>query len=317
MIIGYNFFALEEGAIFDTPICTDHLDELRMGAGTYDEVYVDLDTTVPDTIEKPFMWKIQTIMDAKFKGDLDSGDIGADGFKVTHIQLYRSVEGSDQWDVIGEFEYNPDFNVYNYLDKYVQNGVTYKYAVVPVANEVQGDKLYSDPVHVEYQGIFLTDRDENMKLEYDINLGDVNYNMVSATNEPLNGQYPVVVIGNTKYRSGSLSFMPLSESTVNKYGAGIDPMAEHVNRTKWIDFLSNGKAKVLRMDSGILMLVVTHGVKESHKGEEALRDLAGLNFEYAEIGKLNHENIISHNLLSKAEMSKFTFDDNGQVISGE
>lgn len=94
-------------------------------------------------------------------------------------------------------------------------------------------------------------------------------------------------------------------------------MAEHVNRNKWIDFLTNGKAKVLRMDSGILMLVVTHGVKESHKGEEALRDLAGLNFEYAEIGKLNHENIISNNLLSTAEMSKFTFDDNGQVISGE
>ncbi|MCY8228700.1 hypothetical protein MOC30_14015 [Bacillus spizizenii] len=314
MIISYNFFGLDEGSVFDTPICTDHLDEFKMNEGVYDEVYVDLDTSVPSTTDKPFMWKLQTVLDAKFTGDLDAGSIGADGFKVTHIQLYRSVYGSDKWDLQAQFEYDEEYNVYDYIDRYVQNGTTYQYAIVPVANEVLGDMLKSDTVDVYYEGIFITDRKENRRLEYDIDLGDISYNTSSSVNEPLNGKYPIVVFGNTNYRSGTLATLPLSQSTINMAGSGIDKLQEQINRNKWMDFINNGKAKVLRMDSGVLMLIITQKPRISHKQNDLLRDLASINFEYMEIGDLNYNMLVNNDLVSEAQKSKFTFDDYGRVI---
>lgn len=319
MIVGYDFFGYGDegtnGAIFDTPICTEMLDELRLNEGTYDEVYVDLNTSVTDTPEKPSSWSIQTIMDAKFENDLDAGSLGADGFKVTHIQLYRTVYGTENWELITEFDFDQDYNMYNFTDRYVQNGVTYQYAIVPVANEVMGEKLVSDTVDVSYHGIFLTDRKENKRLEFDITLGDISHNTNSSVNESLNGQFPIVVFGNTNYRSGNLSVLPVSEATKNLYGGGIDKMQEQINRTSWLDFLNNGKAKVLRIDSGVLMLVVTMNAKETHMDGDNLRDLASISFDYTEIGKLTHEMMQNNDLLATADRGKFTFNDYGEVTS--
>jgi hypothetical protein len=102
VIIGYNFFGHEEGTVFDTPVCTDMLDELIINQGVYDEAYIDLDMNVTDTLSKPIAWEIKTILDARFRGDLDAGSLGADGFKVTHIQLHRSLVGEEKWDKIAQ-----------------------------------------------------------------------------------------------------------------------------------------------------------------------------------------------------------------------
>ncbi|MBK1611798.1 hypothetical protein [Bacillus cereus] len=315
MIISYNFFGLEEGCIWDTPICTDHMDELQISEGIYDEAFLTLDTNIVDDTAKPTNWTLQTLMDAKFTGDLDAGSVGADGFKVTKILIYRTVVGTFKWEAIAEFDYDPDYNVYDYVDRFTENGALYQYAIVPVANEVLGDKLISDEVKSEYEGLFLTDKYENKRFEYDVSLGDIAYNTVSSVNQPIDGQFPIVVFGNSKYRSGNLSVLPLSKNTVALAGQSIDRLAEQVNRQDWMDFLNNGKAKVLRMDSGVLMLVVTHNASLSHM-EGSLRDLANISFDFTEIGELNFNNMVKNDLISSAHMQKMTFDDDGGVISG-
>ena len=316
MIAGFNFFGLDEGAIFDTPLCTEMLDEMTMYQGTYDEVYVDLNVGVTDTAEKPVGWSMQTIMNAKFTGDLDAGSVGADGYAVTHIQVYRTVEGSNKWDLISQFDYDEEYNVYEFIDRYAQNAVTYRYAVVPVANEVMGDRLVSGTVDVSYEGIFITDRKENRRLEHDIVLAPITYTMSEAVNLPLNGQYPIIVTGNTNYRTGNLSTLPLSKETQEMYGAGVNKLAEQINREKWIEFLTNRKAKVLRMDSGVLMLIMTSQPVVTHKEQESLRDLASISFNYTETGELEFYTMVDNDLLAEANMSKFTYSENGEVIEG-
>ncbi|KEK23937.1 hypothetical protein [Bacillus gaemokensis] len=316
MIIDYNFFGYAEGCVWDTPICTDHMDELQLNEGIYDEAFVTLDTNVVDSTAKPTNWTLQTLMDAKFTGDLDAGSIGADGFKVTKILLYRSVVGTFKWEAVAEFDYDPEYNVYDYVDRYTENGALYQYAIVPVANEVLGDKLISDEVKSEYEGIFLTDKYENKRFEYDIQLGDITYNQSSSVNQPIDGQFPIVVFGNSNYRSGNLSVLPLSNNTVALAGGAIDKLAEQVNRQDWVDFLNNGKAKVLRMDSGVLMLVVTQNANVQHKEGDLLRDLANISFDFLEIGKLDFGAMIKNDLIAPAHMQKMTFDDDGGVISG-
>ncbi len=315
MIVGYNFFGYQEGCVWDTPICTDMLDELEMREGVYDEVYINLDTTIPDNTAKPTFWTFTTIMNSKFTGDLDAGSIGAEGFHVTHIQLYRTVYGTNKWEVIGQFEYNEDFNVYDYVDRYVQNGSLYQYAGVPVANEVLGDKLISDTILVSYEGIFVTDKKENRRLEYDINLGDMTHNTESALNQPINSQFPIVVFGQSKYRSGTLTTLPLSRETIALNGDGIDKIAEQIHRQEWVDLLNNGRAKVLRMDNGIIMLIVTQNVIVAHKQEDGLRNLATISFDYTEIGELDFGRMIKNDLIPAEHASKMVYDDFGGIVS--
>ena len=317
MIMDYNFFGFEHGGqFFDTPIATDMLDEIEISEGVYDEVYINLDTTIPANNERPLMWSLTTIMDAKFTGDLDAGSVSADGFKVTKILLYRSIVGTSDWEAIGHFDYDDEYNVYDYVDRYVQNGASYQYAIVPVANEILGDKLISDPIMSEYEGIFLTDKNENRRFEYDISLGDITYNKSSSVTQPINGQFPIISFGNSNYRSGSLSVLPLSKSTVDMAGASIDKLAEQINRQEWLDFINNSRGKILRMDSGVLMLVSTQNAVASHKEGDLLRDLASISFDFIEIGKVNFETMVRHDLIATANAQKSTFDDYGGIISG-
>lgn len=320
MIIGHDFFGLADegtnGAYWDTPIATDMMDELQLNEGVYDEAYINLDTDIVDNKDKPEKWSLTTIMDAEFTGDLDGGSVGADGFTITEIQLYRSVYGSNKWDAIGQFDYTPEFNVYEYVDRYTQNGATYQYGIVPKANEVLGDMSLSDTVKAEFEGMYLTDKNENRKFEYDVTLGDVAYNKNSSMNQPINSKYPVATFGNSNYRSGNLSVLPLSRETVELAGNDIDKLAEQVNRQEWLDFINNGRAKVLRMDSGVLMLVVAQNAIVTHKEMEALRSLASISFDYTEIGDLNFETMTKSNLVPSGYGAKMTYDDEGGVVVG-
>lgn len=316
MIIGYNMFGYEHGgSVWDTPVCTDMMDELIVSEGTYDHIRVDLNTSIPNTTVINENWDITTVLNAGFNGDLDAGSIGAEGFTVTDIMMYRTVSGSDKWEPLTDFAYDPDYNLYEYIDRYVQNGTTYQYAIVPVANNVQGDMLKSDDETVRYEGIFLTDKNDNKRLEFDIELGDITHNTSSAVLNPIDSVYPMIVTNQMRYRTGTLTTLPLSKATVAMHGADVDGLAEQLNRERWIDFLTNGKAKVLRMDSGVSILVQTSNPVESHK-EGRLRDLASISFDYTEFGKLNFDNMEKNDLVASPILSKTTFNDDGGIING-
>ena len=316
MIIGHNFFGHEHGGcVWDTPVCTDMMDELIVREGTYDHITVDLNTKITDSTVKDTGWDLTTVLNAGFTGDLDAGSIGADGFTITDIMMYRSIAGTEKWEAVSEFKYDEEFNLYEYIDRYVQNGTDYMYALVPVANNVQGDMLKSDEVSVKYEGIFLTDKYDNKRLEFDIELGDITHNTGSAVMNPIDSVYPLIISNKTKYRSGTLSTLPLSKATLGLYGADIDSMAEQKNRDRWVDFLTNGKAKVLRMDNGTSILVYTANPIETHK-EGRLRDLASLSFEYTEVGALNYQNMLKNDLIPEPILSRTTFNDDGGIING-
>lgn len=313
MIIGYDFYSLEEGCVYDTPVCTEDIDELELGQGVYDHVYVTLDVKTDDSVNKPTKWTTQTVMDAKFQGNLEAGSITSEGFKVTHILLYRTVFGLNEWDAIGRFKYDENMNYYSYTDRYVKNETVYQYAIVPVSNHILGDRLESDLVKASYDGIFITDRLRNRRLEYDVDLGEVMHNTNMSIANPVNGRYPIVTFGNSNYRTGTLSVLPLSNQTISLYGQGIDATAEQVNRDAWMEFINNGKAKVLRLSNGVIMLIATHETSLYHRQE--LNDLADLSFSYVEIGELNFKSLVDNDLISDAYGTKLVYDDyGGEVI---
>lgn len=320
LIIGYDFFGLAEGGIFDTPICTDMIDNIDLSGGYFDELFIDLDIAkATESIAKTetLVWDYTTILQAKFNGNLDGGSIVNNGFKIDKILLQRSLVGSDLWDVVAVFDYKDGFDSYRYTDRYIQNGAVYQYAIVPVSSEVIGARLISGRILCSYEGMFLTDREENRRVLYDIELGDITYNKESAVVKPLNSSYPVATFSKGNYRTGNISTLPLSDETIMHAGSQIDGLAEQVNRDKWSNFIHNGRAKVIRMDSGVLMLAITTNLNVSHKQEGSLRDLASISFDYTEIGAVNFDNLLENGLISEVFASSLTYDDFGGVMIGK
>ena len=315
MIIDYNFFGRGfTGNLFDTGIPTSQLDEVTMGAGIYDELFVSVDTTITDVDEKPTKWKLKTIMDAKFQYDLEAGSIDSDGHTVTSIQIYRRRHvGQEDWLLVGQFDYDLDYNVYSFLDRFTENGVQYEYAIVPVAKDVIGDITISPPVTVNYDGVYISDLQNNYKLEVDFELGEISHNNNMSSSSPLNGRYPIVTLGNQDYQTGTVTFLPLSPEQINSGGSEINGRTEREYREQVLRFLKSGGSKVLRNDNGEMMVIAAHNVSTSSKNGN-LVDLSAISFSFTEVGGFDFDTMSKGGLIGTAGKSKYTFDENGNIV---
>lgn len=315
MIIGYNFYKKGfQSTVYDTAIPTSEIDDVVIGAGIYDQLFVSVDTTIDEIDEKPAGWAIKTIMDAKFQGNLEAGSIDGDGHVVTRIQIYRRrTEGDTKWILLGDFPYDADYNVYSFVDRLAENDVVYEYAIFPVANEVIGEVTISQPIKVNYDGVWISDLENNFQLEYEFKLDQVKHNKNFATQEPLNGKFPILTFGTQQYRSGSLSFLPLSQDQIVSGGSKINSKTERLTRESVLNFLNRPTAKAIRNDNGSVMIVATHDVSETPR-EGNLIDISDISFSYTEIGEFDYETMSKGGLIGEAVKSRYSFDENGEVI---
>ena len=315
MIIGVDFFGKGwEGNIYDTAIPTSELDEVTMNTGIYDELYVSVDTTIDDKNEKPTGWKIKNIIDAKFNNSLEAGTIDGSGHTVTDIQLYRREYQTDmEWQLVAAFPYDPDYNVYTIVDRFIQNQQVYEYCIVPIAEAIVGDVTVSQPVKSEFDGVYISDIENNFKMEADLEIGETDYHKNFSQSVPLNGAFPIVSFGSQNYRTGNVKFLPLTEEQLNAYGTKIDGRKERLNRQRVIEFLNNGQAKVIRREDGDMIVCSTTDIKASPKGG-GLNELSGLSFNYIELGKLDVETMEKSGLIARAGKSLYTYDDFGEIV---
>ena len=315
MLIGYDFFGSRENLCFDTAIPTSQLDSVIMNTGVYDELFISLDTAIARTNNRPEGWFLKNIMHAKFENDLESGSLDADGHKITKIQIYRRIlgDGASGWVLVGEFEYKTDFNVYSFVDVTAESGRYYEYSIVPVAGNVIGEKTISDPTYISYNGVFISDKENNYKIQFDFESKDTEYNKNFSSMTPLNGEFPIVVYGDQDYRTGSISFLPLSETQIKSGGTKVDGKEERLIRDKVTSFLNNGKSKVLRNDNGDIMIMATSNVKSSPKSN-ALMDIQSVSFDYTELGEVHSDTLLRAGLVGVVVESNYTYDEYGNVI---
>ena len=315
VLIGYDFFGSRENLCFDTAIPTSQLDSVIMNTGVYDELFISLDTAIARANNRPEGWFLKNIMHAKFENDLESGSLDADGHKITKIQIYRRIlgDGASGWVLVGEFEYKTDFNVYSFVDVTAESGRYYEYSIVPVAGNVIGEKTISDPTYISYNGVFISDKENNYKIQFDFESKDTEYNKNFSSMTPLNGEFPIVVYGDQDYRTGSISFLPLSETQIKSGGTKVDGKEERLIRDKVTSFLNNGKSKVLRNDNGDIMIMATSNVKSSPKSN-ALMDIQSVSFDYTELGEVHSDTLLRAGLVGGVVESNYTYDEYGNVI---
>ena len=298
MFISLDFFGLDEGAVFKTNIGHVNYNELQITGTVIDEIYIDEDMEIPVTTDKPESWTYSTILNAKFQGNLEAGSVSANGSEIELIKFQKRRWDELEWTDVGEVKYNEDGKViYELLDKFVANQQVYQYSLLPTTSSVLGSRVLSEEITVDFEGVFLSDKDNNYRLLYDLQFGDINHNTPSSVFETLNSKYPIVVYSNLDYTDFDVEATFVSASTSNGgTERQVDTRMEKTERDNLLRWVKNHKPKIYRDVNGELKLVTVVD-NPQEKPMSGVNGIAKISFKMVEIGSVDTESLKAYGML--------------------
>ena len=295
MLLGIDICGMYDGAIFNTTNFLGSYYSVQLENALVDDIYVTLNTAVSTTTVKPTSWASQDILNADFQNTLEGGSISGNGQYITSVAIQNRNTNGLIWDTVTTIPYVQGTSIlFQYSDKYVQNGENYEYTLVPYINSVQGivapNSVY---ITANFDATFLTDKNNNYMLMYDIKQGDITYNQNSKIFEPLDAQYPIIQYGSLNYRTGKISATLLSDTSLNS-STGFVINSEVVLRQNLIAFLTNRQAKLLRNRFGENILVTI--VNKPSISFATSQPIATVNFEFIELNNINSSTLSQYGL---------------------
>lgn len=312
MILGYDFlgdniYSTEnidadmsdnDGVAFDTcfPLSVA-IQDITLQNGIYDEFEILQDVTINHTdIKQSKDWNNNTLMLAKFQENLSAGSVNVGNSEVYSIQFLKRKKGETEWQLCQEIKYDKDQTIYDFTDKYIESQQTYQYAIRPTAKQYDDSGVYvgsiigenslqseNTEINVVFDYSHLFDNELSYDLLYNFKLGDITSNIDANTLTTLGGQYPFTIYGASKYKTGSISCLLVTEESAT---GSIDVWKEKELRNNIDNFLSNKKPKILKCDDGTYLLI---SISSNYTliPDENLLGSYGLSFNYTEIGDAN------------------------------
>lgn len=192
------------------------------------------------------------------------------------VQIQRTSD-EETWNVMAEYTAIGGHEVdYTFLDTSVEQGITYKYALVQITTGVNDSKAYSERKYVtsitpDFENIFLTDGEKQLKIKYDPKVSSFKDTILESKTDTIGGQYPFFFRnGQVRYKeipiSGLISYqmdrnnffvsdeeLGISEKSVLKNPTtdlvGYNYTAERKFKLAVLEWLTDGKPKLFRSPS--------------------------------------------------------------------
>lgn len=295
IFISYDFFGLDNGSVFQSILCLPNFYRVEASNGIYDQIYIDEDITIPCITEKFEGWNYSTVLNAKLQGNLEGGSITASGLVIEKIRFQRRRSDELFWSDVAEIPYKHNEQLYyEAIDKYIQNQFVYQYSIIPLTATVMGQRVVSNEITANFEGVFLSDKNSNYRLFYNVELGEIEHNTPNVVLEPLNSQYPIVSYSNLDYETFDITALFLSTSTVDNYN--IDIRIEKLSRQQLLQFMKNRKPKVYRDINGNIKLVTVVGNPREIPNNN-IYGIANLQFQLVEIGNVDSKTLAENGLL--------------------
>lgn len=293
MLIGLDAF-VEEG-VFEKNAHHTGYDSFEMYNMIVKDIYVDAQAHNPDDIEKPDMWRYSTVLSADFKGNMEGGSVVANNMLIESIKFQRRKSSDLEWQDVAEKEYMQDDRMfYETVDKFISNGEIYQYSIVPSTATVDGERLVSREITADFEGIFLSNKEDNYELLYNIELSNIENNLANATFLPLSSKYPVVVSGQTDYTTFGVNALFISSDSVDDLG-NMNIRMERAKKDNLLKFLKDGKPKVYRDGHGRLKLVMVVG-NPTELPSNIKGGISSFSVNFVEIGDMDAETLKEANL---------------------
>ena len=297
MLIGFNAFGEVDNLIFDNRLCHMSYNKLEISKGMIDQIYVDEDISIPYSTEKPLEWRYLTVLNARLKNSLEGGSVEANDNQIERIRFQKRKWDELEWQDVAEIDYkSSDKILYEAIDKYIANDFIYQYSILPITSTIMGNRVVSDEIKAEFEGVFISDKDSNYQMLYNVDLSDIENITSSAIFETKGSKYPIVVYSNLDYDSFEVSATFLSAETYKSNEKTIDIRMERLGKDRLLRFMKNGRPKIYRDHNGNLKLVsVVGSPKESP--HNTIGGISRLSFALVEIGDMNSDTLRNNNLL--------------------
>ena len=185
---------------------------------------------------------------------------------------------------------------FTFIDFLNQHGKTYRYALVPLLTQQQGDidveieggYTVSDDVLSVFDGVFIANNNGSQKLKAATEYGDLETNQDVGVLTTIGGKYPFVVSNsNLNYHSGSISALIVPSDF---YTNGDLDRLSIVERREAIEkFLTDKTAKILKDWNGNIWLITfVENVEVSFVDDYGM-GLGTLSAKWVEIGDVNDQ----------------------------
>ena len=247
MIIGLDF-ASDENSLSPHIVDIGKLTEVKIKRGVFDEIMVKPKSHyVYDSIREN--WEDITYLLARFQNDLNAGNVDFINMTVQDIVVKRRKKDDlTGWTRVATIPYDKyKVKDYEFYDKYAESHQEYEYAFVPtMAQGIEGNYITAD-VYSEFEDTYIVDKDKSYRLGFNMSYGGSERVTHNGIFEPIGSQYPIVVSnGATNYEKGSLNALIMTDKGVDN----LNRREEMEYRKELINFLTNGKPKILKNGSG-------------------------------------------------------------------
>lgn len=296
MIMGYS--AMGERMIENCVPVVENITTVTVSNAVFDDLYgtrIDESIKPSGQIIPPSEWDEETYFHAKFNGTVYCGNVDFGVNNTTNILIKRRKKGEFKWFPLFDIPANKaedyDFTV---IDPYAPQG-DLEYAGVPIINGYEGSYNITD-VNYNFDGIMLIEKDEIVQTILDISITEDKATQIGMVNT-IDSVYPYIFRnGNNNYFTGTLSatYIDLSNCIIP------DKDSMHTHYQHVMEFLNDGKPKILKCDDGRIRLISVTTPPNDSNSEHW--DKHTISFGYTEIG----------NVYSNEDMNNFGFLDLGE-----
>lgn len=291
ILIGFDVYGYNAGAIFSTVVPMINYTSVKMENMIADDVYITEDTNMTNSTTQPTSWSSLDVLNCNFQNTLEGGSVTGNGETVTSVVIKNRNTNGLEWNTVATIPYVAGSDIlFEYEDRYVQTGASYEYVLIPFVNDIQGITSPSNSiVKVDFDGTFLTDKNNNYKLIYDMETGSMTNNISVHTFTPLDSKYPIIQYGDLDYVSGKITCRLISTSTFDSGGV-VDINQEVVLRKQLLAFIKNKQAKLLRTQQGeFLLCSIVDNPTVSFK--DAGIPIASVDFGFVECGSTDSDSL--------------------------
>lgn len=293
-IIGLDAFGDEEMSVFETLNILSDWYRLEVIKGIFDEIHWRNNHNIIPNSAK-IEWQLDTIMLAKFQDSLSAGNLDLAGQIIEFIQVKKRKANELQWSNVTYLLFDNTINYYEYIDKFVEAGEIYEYAIIPIAfGGFEGNYVIND-IFCQFESTWLFNKNEIYKLMYNLEYGSIDTVVPNHLFEPIGAKYPIVNYnGNLRYKKGNIKCMLIASTTQSNQ---IDVRQEKLERNQIMNFLVDRKSKILKDSAGNYMMVSIIGQPRLVPNNNLNQKLYDVEFEFVEVG-----NPYDENSLQKADL---------------
>lgn len=285
MVFTYGAQFGYEGTIDPTVVMIRNVNRIRISNAIFDDIYIteNLDYDLSD-----LAWDFDTLFWAKFKGNLNAGNIehGLEYVSDIIIKRRKIDRLEDEY-----FPWIPLFRIpvvswdsleFRLFDHFVANNTEYEYALVPVMEGTESS-YHVNSITAQFRGMFVVSKEEIFKSLLEMRYGDEkNHNTTSV--RTIDRKFPFIVNhSKNNFYSGDVEgvFVPFVKEKCE-----FDFDAAYKYREHFMDFLANGQAKFLKLEDGRIWMMVVADNNPSETQEDYVKKFT-TSFGWTEVGSVD------------------------------